>query len=688
MFRKRSSTLAQTTIIRRVRNKLCKSSTAVMQRSTKDSRRSCYTNVHVAAKRVLGRYVDAAQTTALPPTNTEPQNSRGAHAVPEPKLTSLHPSAPVRSNQAASDTESSPSSAERPPSPISSVRRFWRNLFAKSDSDISTPDINIIGQANATSMTDNLVVGVENNERENHDVTTTKTEDNDGNLIKTEASEDSADKDNEDSADKVKVDEDKVNEDEDGDEDSSNSDSDDSDDENSEDGKSPEKEENDRRDIEAIRWIPHRAVTDIIREMIYPDNEGGAIRCRVSHTKEGSFHHCIFLDIKRHHGQETELLGKYVLKIPFHGTEEHWQDGDAFMLRNEAVLMQHIRHHTTCPVPEIIAFDDTRANGLGAPYILMKKIEGISALHVWMGLHLPGPPKNDEEHLEADDPKPALEEIRKNFLKSLANAMSQLKTLKFDQIGVPVFDKPEDDKPSSYGPVWRWHSPLEWQPLTAVGPFETRKEFFQAGLDNVWNMSQIEEEKEEEDVHEFMGMRKLLEMILASEPFAIEPQGSDLPKERFVLRHDDLDLQNILCDAAGNVTGIIDWDGCMTAPEFLGYTSLPKFLRRDWLSSRSMSGPPYLTWGTHFYLWKYTEAMEDACDAKAYEAHTCNSGMHQAVLALLFDDEPPAEIVEKLVNELHGFRRVDFRDLCIKLGKGWPAAEARLTQRFEQLLER
>jgi aminoglycoside phosphotransferase (APT) family kinase protein len=49
------------------------------------------------------------------------------------------------------------------------------------------------------------------------------------------------------------------------------------------------------------------------------------------------------------------------------------------MLRNEAVLVQHIRHHTKCPVPEVVAFDETLDNSIGVPYILMKELEGMTA---------------------------------------------------------------------------------------------------------------------------------------------------------------------------------------------------------------------------------------------------------------------------------------------------------------------
>ena len=49
----------------------------------------------------------------------------------------------------------------------------------------------------------------------------------------------------------------------------------------------------------------------------------------------------------------------------------------------------------------------------------------------------------------------------------------------------------------------------------------------------------------------------------------------------FILTHPDLDLQNILVDEDGTVTGLVDWDGVTTVPRSMGY-SFPKWIMRDW----------------------------------------------------------------------------------------------------------
>jgi serine/threonine protein kinase len=468
-------------------------------------------------------------------------------------------------------------------------------------------------------------------------------------------------------------------------------------DEYSDDGEPNEDDENDRREFKTIRSITRTSLEDLVLKALYTGNELNPRTCRITHRKEGSFHHCVFFRVKT----GDWLEHKYVLKIPAHGTAEHWHAGDAFMLRNEAVLMQHIRHHTECPVPEIIAFDETLNNSIGAPYILMEKIDGMSALDMWQGKMLANPPIDGAEYMNADDPCTVLAELRTNFLKSLAHAMSKLCTLEFTEIGVPVFERPEDDRPVTFGPVWHWHSKLCMQQLTPIGPFKTSRAFLEAGLNNVVDTAVIEGyDHDDQGVLSLKGARKLFEMLLDLAPFDVprmspfsepldeeEDQTPDSPTKYFVLRHDDLDLQNIIVDEDGNVTSIIDWDGCMTVPRCVGYTSLPTFLRRDWLPNYTMANRPYMTWAIKRYRDIYTGAMAEALEINHSDAkYTKKSAIYQALLAVLYDDENCLGVLGKVLAEVEEFRRVDLKELCFRLGKGWPAAEKALEEKIAELL--
>jgi hypothetical protein len=157
-------------------------------------------------------------------------------------------------------------------------------------------------------------------------------------------------------------------------------------------------------------------------------------------------------------------------------------------------------------------------------------------------------------------------------------------------------------------------------------------------------------------------------------------------RETFILRHDDLDLQSILVDSDGNVTGIIDWDGCAAVPRCLGYISTPTFLRRDWLPDYTLARLPHMTWALERYRNVYAEAMDEFCeflDAK----YTCKSVMYQLVLAALDKDVACMEVVEMLLREIPEFRRVDVKMFCRRLGQRWPAAEEALKVRIAELLK-
>lgn len=439
----------------------------------------------------------------------------------------------------------------------------------------------------------------------------------------------------------------------------------------------------DRRNFNAIRAIPREVMENFVLDLIKPKEEQRVNTCHVTRRVEGSFHHAVFLSFELN----EQLQQEYVLKIPVHGTPSNWQDGDTFMLRNEAVLMQHIRNYTDCPVPDVIAFDATLHNAIGAPFILMKKTPGIQASDMWFDRRYKELPPGGQ-HLNADEPSPETEQKRIVFLKSLAQAMSSLQSLTFDQIGIPVFDNAHDPMPLSYGPVWRWHSKTSMHPLTPLGPFHTVKKFIQAGLDKEWSPDLVTDHDpaSTRNLHT-NGVRKVLDMAFSSSPFTSSPTDNQANTNApFVLRHDDLDLQNILVDASGRVTGIIDWDGCMSVPACVGYTSHPTFLRRDWLPEYATDRFPHMSWSLRKYRSIYAAAMQDACGA-GKARYTAKSDVYQALLAAVHEEARVREVLDLVVQGIEGFGHVDKSALYVQLGWGWPAAEKVLMEKIGEVLE-
>jgi hypothetical protein len=130
-----------------------------------------------------------------------------------------------------------------------------------------------------------------------------------------------------------------------------------------------------------------------------------------------------------------------------------------------------------------------------------------------------------------------------------------------------------------------------------------------------------------------MAIHHILDAPYRTEPFA---HSSTLHEraESFVLRHDDLDFQNIFCDPhTGEVTCIIDWERCSTAPRCIGYSSLPIFLTMDWYPDDDIT---YSPWSLESYRNIYAKAMLQATGKDGDGRYTTKSALYQAAYAALY----------------------------------------------------
>ncbi|KAF2796122.1 hypothetical protein K505DRAFT_238448 [Melanomma pulvis-pyrius CBS 109.77] len=439
-------------------------------------------------------------------------------------------------------------------------------------------------------------------------------------------------------------------------------------------------DEMDRRDWETIRAIPELAIRQLVFDIVNGlhkdklDFEG----CQILGHAEGSFHYAVMLWVYIDAGHQE----KYVLKVPLHGTPGRWRDEDADMLHSEANLLNYIRRNTNVPVPEVIMFDNRVWNEINAPYILMKKLPGKAAHWIWFNNSYDN--LEGKEYLDADYPSNETVKKREHFLRSLAQTMSELHTLEFDKIGLPVFDYRQSEHPVEISKSWFWHSPTKKKELTSIGPFNSTEEFFMSGLEKAWNPDKKMKHLRPYGCVIDNGVRKILEIIFNTPAFKSSKKSTDTA-ETFVLRHDDLDLQNILTDDDGNVTGIIDLDGCMAVPRCVGYASIPVFLRRHWLPDFDMKRIPHLSWAQEYYSQVYAEAMKATGveDAK----YTNKSPIYQLALAILYESALPEDLVNKVLMELPTMRHIDLDDFQYRLGLGWPAAEKYLEGAITELLD-
>jgi hypothetical protein len=141
-----------------------------------------------------------------------------------------------------------------------------------------------------------------------------------------------------------------------------------------------------------------------------------------------------------------------------------------------------------------------------------------------------------------------------------------------------------------------------------------------------------------------------------------------------VLRHDDVDFQNILCDEQGNVIGIIDWDNCHAVARCLGYASLPAFLMRDWASEYSSYADIHMPWELDEYRNVYTRAMLDATGSDGDEQYTLKLAMYEAVDAALYSGHNGGSVpnlVQRILAELQSARMFDLTDILRWLWEDW-----------------
>jgi hypothetical protein len=108
--------------------------------------------------------------------------------------------------------------------------------------------------------------------------------------------------------------------------------------------------------------------------------------------------------------------------------------------------MGYIRRNTKIAVPQIFDWDNSLDNAIKVPYIIMSAVSGQPAYELWHG--------KSRSNLEY--PSPQLHQLRKEFLKSLANTMAEFRYLQFDKTGSLHFDE-NPDKVDAKPPIVEYY---------------------------------------------------------------------------------------------------------------------------------------------------------------------------------------------------------------------------------------
>ncbi|KAF2107641.1 hypothetical protein BDV96DRAFT_589140 [Lophiotrema nucula] len=430
----------------------------------------------------------------------------------------------------------------------------------------------------------------------------------------------------------------------DSDEEDDTDDDDDSDDEDDEDDDDDELPLNPRADwttIEAITDVQFRKVLarHLSKSKDLKELQLDNIEC--INIAKGSFHHVRIFEVKT-----EEHVAKYCVKVPVAGTDAFWCDIDAQTLRSEAQTMMYIRKHTKVPVPEVIGYDSTFENELGAPFTIMTAIEGRPAYEVFYENATDS--IGDAIWLKPDEPDADRTKKRRTVLTTLAQAMAQLSVLKFDHTGMLTFAEEDTElEHPIFVPAWEPKQPKKKGSPDELSAEQLREEAafvkhpVEESVDKYFENSFAKVFPEKEDSTRFYkGERNLMSALLTCPPF-FHDEEEDGEDEYFVLSHVDLNFQNIFVNDEGEVTAIIDWSNCRIVPRCLGYASLPRPLTTDW--DMVVKGLKYdvttevhAPWVFEEYRTIYADAMLAATGDGKY---TLKSVLYHAIDKALHDED-------------------------------------------------
>ncbi|KAF3002484.1 hypothetical protein E8E13_005730 [Curvularia kusanoi] len=450
-----------------------------------------------------------------------------------------------------------------------------------------------------------------------------------------------------------------IDEESDKDEDGNDEDEDDSD--ASEHGDQPQ---HPRCDWNTIRAISNDQIKAVAQKHLPLEGD-----LQVTARTCGTYHLVAFIA----HADPDHTNTEWIIRIPGHGTPSHWKEADAYILEREVQLVEHVRQNTQAPVPHILAYSSSCENELGSPFTLMTKLPGKSAYEVWFDSSY----NPTYAFRTADVPSVATEKKRINFLRSLASTMTEIQKLSFDKIGMPAIS---EDGTIAVGPSYAWHDTEEPDEATEHCAFATTHAYTNTALVNDF-VVEIPAEKTRTSCYQ-SGTRDILDIVFSQSVFN---EGLSAP-ETFTIHHNDLDLQNILVDDEGNVTGIIDWDNAYAAPRCIGAAAVPIFLRSDWFPryTHALNITPHMGWNEQHYREIYAAAMVEAGNPDA--KYTSKSAIYQACIAAIYEGGDHEDLIEKLVRCIPDCR-IDIDDLKVGLGMGWSSAEEMLQRQFTKILE-
>ncbi|KAK0493472.1 hypothetical protein EDD18DRAFT_1108252 [Armillaria luteobubalina] len=225
-----------------------------------------------------------------------------------------------------------------------------------------------------------------------------------------------------------------------------------------------------------------------------------------------------------------------------YGTDKNRQFKEVsdFKMRSEVATIRYVKEHTSIPVPDILVYDPDWDRKVGAEWMLMKYIDGISPANL------------------TDDQWESL-------CPSVADIWSQLLRLRFKSIGSIYEQQDESEKRYFIGPMTYIpdSGSIGSPEASTSGPFSSTREWLVAvAKGKLDSTRRIPADFDYEQAQKWQ--ETAIDVVQKSSLL----DADTLDHEQIVLDHIDFSLHNILVDREDptRVVAVLDWEGARTVP--------------------------------------------------------------------------------------------------------------------------
>jgi len=233
--------------------------------------------------------------------------------------------------------------------------------------------------------------------------------------------------------------------------------------------------------------------------------------------------------------------------------------------------------------------------------------------------------------------------------------MTELETIQFGGIGLPHLEngiaQPGSEAAYPVGEMHVWPYADDVHAMDTRQPSKNTEDYIIKGINE---LNPFDASRDPTGTLEHrLGGHATWEIVFGHRMFH-DPQD-----DTFVLRHADLDFQNILTDTDGNITGIIDWHSSMAVPRCIGHAAVPLFLRSDWFPN-DITRRPHMIFSYDHYREFYGAAIVKVGNPDAI--YTTKSAIYMAAFATMYEGGGIMNFAQNVLHAIPSFRRsvVDF----------------------------